>query len=280
MDSFASKITIVTGGASGIGAGLCQELAQRGARVVIADINAEGAEALAGRIHASGGVARSTTCDVTEAGAIQRVVDDTLQREGRIDFMFNNAGIGPSGDFRSFSPTDWQAIVDLNLSAIVLGSAAVYGPMVTQGFGHIINTASLGGLIPAPTMALYSATKFAVVGFSTALRAEARAHGVRVSAACPAFVRTRIRETTRARLGPQAVQPLHDQLAVRIEAADCARAILRGVARNATIITVPGYAGLAWWVYRLAPALFDDVLNPLLARPIRQPARRPSVLPR
>ena len=269
IDQPLRKVAIITGGASGIGRALSQELARRDVAVVVADKDAQAAQALAVHIEEAGGHVKWTAVDVTNAGEAQKLVQDTLKREGRIDFMFNNAGVAPSGDFRDMSLDAWRKIVDVNLNAAIYGSAAVYPAMIRQGAGHIVNTASLAGLIPAPGMALYTATKYAVVGFSTALRAEAGAFGVRVSVACPAFVRTNIRRTTAALLGAEAIDPTHDRLIVRIDPMDCARSILKGVERNKAIIVVPFYAGLAWRLYRLFPALFVNVFNPMIARKAR-----------
>jgi short-subunit dehydrogenase len=280
MDQLWGKVAIITGGASGIGRALSQELARRGAVVVIADIDSRGAECLAERVMTAGGEASWAAVDVTKPDEVQQLVHAALQREGRIDFMFNVAGLGPSGGFQGVSVCAWQKTSDINLNGVVYGCAAVYPEMIRQGFGHIVNTASLAGLIPAPTMAVYSATKYAVVGFSTSLRAEARAFGVNVTVVCPAWVSTNIRPTTRAILGAESVHPLQDQLTDRVSPEECAKGVIQGVLRNRAIVVLPRYAGLAWRLYRLFPSLWDELISPWIARKAWRLAAGASVLSR
>lgn len=273
MTDYANTIAIVTGAASGIGLALSEALNRRGAVVVMADLNAAGLEAAAARLAGAGARLHLAPGDVAAPGAAERLITDTLARAGRLDWLFNNAGLGPSGDLRAFTMTDWRALAAVNLDAVVAACLAAYPHLVRQGAGHIINTASLSGLIPTPGMALYTATKHAVVGFSLALRAEARAYGVRVSAACPAFVRTNLRATTRARLGPLAVHPHPDDAHIhRLAPEACARAILRGVARNQALILTPWPAAVGWRLYQLWPGLFERLIFPrLLPEPKQGP---------
>jgi NAD(P)-dependent dehydrogenase (short-subunit alcohol dehydrogenase family) len=188
MTRFSGATAIVTGGASGIGRALSEALARRGAPVVVADRNADGAAEVARAIVAAGGSARSEALDVTDAAAVERLVDETAREHGRVDLMFNNAGIAIIGEETDVSLDDWRKVVDVNLWGVVHGIRAAYPRMVRQGSGHIVNTASLAGLSPAPFEISYTATKYAVVGLSRALRAEAAAHGVKVSVVCPGFI--------------------------------------------------------------------------------------------
>ena len=171
MDIFADKVAIVTGGASGIGQALGAALVQRGARVVLADVNGEGAQAAARALVPRGAVT-SATLDVTDAVSVERVVNEAVGAHGRLDYLFNNAGIAIMGDARHMTLADWTRIVDVNLRGVVHGVVAAYPIMIRQGFGHIVNTASLAGLIPTPGAAAYATTKHALVGLSTALRGE------------------------------------------------------------------------------------------------------------
>lgn len=270
MTTFNNTLAIVTGAASGIGLALSEALAHKGVEVVMADINRAEVEAAALRLRASGVRVQWVQCNVAEPGAAEQLVETIIAQTGRIDWLFNNAGVGPSGDVREFSPADWRAITAVNLDAVVTTSMAAYAHMVRRGTGHIINTASLGGLIPTPAMALYTATKHAVVGFSLALRAEARAHGVRVSVACPAFVRTHLRTTTRNLLGSHTVHPYRDAWISRMEPLPCARAILRGVEQNRALILIPWQAAVIWRLYQLWPELFEHIIFPwVLAQPPR-----------
>ena len=128
---------------------------------------------------------RAERVDVTDAVAVQRLVDGTVAREGRLDLLFNNAGIAVFADARDTSLEDWNRLIDVNLRGVVHGVAAAYPLMVRQGSGHIVNTASAAGLLPSPANIAYAATKHAVVGLSLTLRAEAVHHGVGVSVICP-----------------------------------------------------------------------------------------------
>lgn len=249
---FRNKVAVVTGGASGIGRALGERLAGAGAAVVLADKNGSLAAEVAEAIAAAGGTAQAATVDVTRADAVKALVDETAQRYGRLDYMFNNAGIAVIGEARDATLDDWQAIVDVNIRGVIHGVVAAYPLMIRQGSGHIVNTASLAGLIPAPGFVAYSMSKHAVVGLSTSLRAEAEAHGVRVSAVCPGFIDTPIVDN--ARYVNVDRERLIDNVPVKFYSADaCARDILRGVADNEPIVVVTGHAKMLSRVWRYAP---------------------------
>lgn len=194
MSAFADKVAIVTGGASGIGRALGQELAQRGARVVLADINGQSAQATADAMTSAGGRARAAAVDVRDADAVQRLVTETAATYGRLDYMFNNAGVALAGKTRDMTLADWNRLIDVNLRGVVHGVVAAYPVMIAQGFGHIVNTASAAGITPTPGLTGYATTKHAVVGLSTSLRGEAARHGVRVSVVCPGLIDTPIKD--------------------------------------------------------------------------------------
>lgn len=254
--SLDHRVAIVTGGASGIGRALCEELARRGALVVAADIHAAGAQAVASAITASGGHAIAAPLDVTRAQDVQRLVEDTVQTHGRLDFMFNNAGIGVGGEVRDLSLDHWRKCIDINLWGVIYGTTAAYAAMLRQGSGHVVNTASAAGLVGEPGLAPYSVTKSAVVALSTALRAEAEAFGVKVSVVCPGFVDTAIYENA---IGVKIDKDeFLSKLPVRlVSAATAARAIIRGVERNEAIIVFPFYIRLLWWLTRINPGALD-----------------------
>jgi len=183
---------IVTGGASGIGKALSQELARRGCEVVLADIQIDEAKHAATEIRAWGGKAKAIMLNVTDFPSVKKAVQETYTLTGRLDYIFNNAGIVIGGTADNFSIEDWNKIIDINFRGVVNGIQAAYPLMIAQGFGHIVSTASMAGLIPNPLNAAYAATKHAVVGLSQSLRIEAAYLGVRVSVICPGVVRTPI----------------------------------------------------------------------------------------
>lgn len=260
MDYFKNQVAIVTGGASGIGRTISEELGGRGADVIVADINLEGAQQVASAIEQSGGRAQAVYTDVSRADDVQSLVDKTSAEHGRLDFMFNNAGIAVGGEARDFNLDHWRRIIDINLMGVIYGTNAAYKVMVRQGSGHIVNTASLAGLIPSPTMAPYSTTKFAVVGLSTSLRAEAKALGVRVSAVCPGFIQTGIYDA--ATLVKGSKEDMLKRIPFKIISAEtAAKKILRGVERNRAVIVFPFYARLFWRLSRIHSRLLAPLAN-------------------
>ncbi|MEQ8659449.1 MAG: SDR family oxidoreductase, partial [Gammaproteobacteria bacterium] len=168
------EVAIITGGAAGIGLALGSALAARGATVVLADIDGAAAQAAATRL---GARVSAATLDVTDAAAVAALVADTVRAHGRVDLMVNNAGIAISGEARDIEIAHWRRVVEVNLMGVIHGCDAAYKQMVAQGHGHIVNIASLAGLVPFPTNASYCATKHAVVGLSQSLRAEGEALG-------------------------------------------------------------------------------------------------------
>ncbi len=258
MDIFRDKTAIVTGGASGIGKGLSEELAKNGTRVVVADLNGEEAGNVAASLNESGAQAEAVTLDVTNEEDVRGLIEETAAKSGKLDYIFNNAGIGIGGEVRDMDLDHWKRIVDVNQWGVVYGTLAAYNVMVKQGSGHIVNTASAAGLVPSPLLTAYSMTKHAVVGLSTGLRAEGAALGVKVSVVCPGFIDTPIFDSTEyvntsKEIGMSVVPPGLKAMS----AADCARAALRGVARNRGIIPVQAPAYILWWLNRMSPRFMD-----------------------
>jgi len=260
MKKMAGKVAFITGGASGIGRALGEELAVRGVDVVLADRQADLAEEVATAIRQAGGTATACELDVRDLAQFQRVVDETVDRTGRIDYLFNNAGIGVGGDMANYQMQDWDDVIDVNLRGVVHGVHAVYPVMRAQGSGHMIHTASMAGLLPTAGAGSYTATKHAVVGLSKALRIEAKEHGVRVSALCPGVIRTPIMnagEFGRTNLtaeGEQKMMELWEQLRP-MDPRSFARKTLRQVDRNVPTIIVPAWWKLFWFIERLSPRL-------------------------
>ncbi len=250
MSTFRDRTAIVTGGASGIGRALCEALGKHGAVVVVADRDAARAEAVAQGVRSSGGRAQGRALDVRDAAAFRKLVEDTAAEHGRLDYLFNNAGIVIGGDERDVSLEDWNEVLDVDLHGVVHGVRPAYALMVKQGHGHIVNTASVAGLIPAPGEISYTAAKYGVVGLSHALRAEGARLGVKVSVVCPGFIETPILDSPvrgadsdkLRKLIPKAMPP--DR---------CARVILDGVAKNRATIVVTAHARALWYIARVSP---------------------------
>ena len=255
MNRFKDKVAIVTGGASGIGRELCRQLGGHGAVVIAADINRQGAEQVASSICDSGGQASAAPLDVTDAEQTKILIRDTAAELGRLDYMFNNAGIAIGGEARDMDWEHWRRLLDINLMGVVYGSRAAYSLMVEQGFGHIVNTASGAGLFPVPNSTPYVTSKFGVVGLSRSLRAEGADLGVKVSVVCPAMVDTPIFEaSTFPNMNKKEfLASLPKFLMNDVQGA--VRVILRGVSRNKGIIIDSWQGRLMWRVYRFMPAL-------------------------
>ena len=191
LRTFDGGVAIVTGAASGIGRAISEALAQRGCQVVLADIEFDDAEAAAAQIREKGGRASARHLDVCDFAAVSELVTETMEKLGRIDYIFNNAGIVVAGEVANYTIDAWQRVIAVNLGGVVNGVQAAYPAMIRQGFGHIVNTASMAGLVISAGVG-YTATKYAVVGLSRALRIEAEVRGVRVSVICPGVIRTPI----------------------------------------------------------------------------------------
>jgi NAD(P)-dependent dehydrogenase (short-subunit alcohol dehydrogenase family) len=258
---FKDATAIVTGGASGIGRALACELGRRGCEVVLADMQIEMAQDVAAQIQSSGGRAKAVEVDVTDFPALERLVRETAVSSGRLDYIFNNAGIAIGGTANHYSIEDWNKIIDINLRGVVNGIQAAYKIMIEQGFGHIVNTASMAGLMPNPAGVAYAATKHAVVGLSKSLRVEVKAAqlGIRVSVICPGVIRTPILEG--GKYGKILMDISDEKLRNMWEEFKpmppdiFARKVLNAIAKNKAIIIEPWQWRLIWWLNRLSPSL-------------------------
>lgn len=193
-----NKVAIVTGGASGIGRAICEELAGEHIYIVVVDLDESGGEETVRKIEEKGAGGRFINLNVTDAYQVEGLIESVHEEFGRLDYMFNNAGIAMYGELYHMSLEQWNRIISVNLWGVIHGTQAAYRLMKKQGFGYIANTASATGLGPSPTSAAYATTKHAVVGLTTSLHYEAEAFGVKVSALCPAFVNTPIHVTGEA----------------------------------------------------------------------------------
>lgn len=189
METLQGKTAFITGAASGIGRALAKALAARGAMVCVSDIDGTGAQRVAAEC---GNGATWLTLDVCDAAAVRTAITQFARKCGRLDYLFNNAGIGMGGETHEIPLEAWHRVVDINIWGVVHGVQAAYPLMREQGFGHIVNTASMAGLGPAPLLTPYALTKHAVVGLSASLRVEAAPFGVRVSVLCPGVIETPI----------------------------------------------------------------------------------------
>jgi NAD(P)-dependent dehydrogenase (short-subunit alcohol dehydrogenase family) len=264
VNPFEGKTAIVTGGASGIGQALCRELAQRGtAVIVIGDIDIDKARQVADSINDNRCLCQAVRVDVARQADIVKLIDNVVAEHGSLDYMFNNAGITICGEVRDMEQEHWQHMIDVNLWGVINGATAAYRVMLEQGSGHIINVASLDGLMPMPMATPYTTAKHAVVGMSTALRLEAEKLGVKVSVVCPGAVKTGVLDAA-IYVGVNRIGAISEitsgfQL---MKPDKCAQAILNGVKRNRGIILDGAFHNrLFWWMHRFTPGLFNRLMK-------------------
>ncbi len=273
-DRFTGRSAIVTGAGSGIGAALSRALVAAGAEVVCADLDLDAARRTAGAV-AGPGTARAVGLDVTSAADMAALVSEVAADHGTLDLMFNNAGISIGGETQELTLDHWDAIIDVNIRGVVHGVHAAYPVMVAQRSGHLVNTASMGGLMAAGLLTSYVMTKHAVVGLSLALRSEAAAFGVGVTAVCPSAVDTPI-------LDKGAVGRFHGRdyflkgQGVRhpLDPDVLAGQVLEAVAADRPLLVTPRTARIAWRIGRLSPSFVASSSIRFVAKQRRLQAKR------
>lgn len=251
----AGEVAIITGGAQGIGLAIAEQLAERELELALFDVQAEKLAESAETLRKRGARVRTSVVDVRDAPALEREVRAVASAAGRLDYMFNNAGIAIAGRVEAMSLEDWDRLIDVNVRGVVHGVQAAYPIMRAQRRGHLVNTASVAGLMPCPSLVAYSATKHAVVGLSYGLRAEAAPHGVKVTAVCPGFIDTDLVHHSEVR-GMDRVRAMSGLPKLTSPEA-CARAALRGVRKNLPIVVVTGHGRLLSGLQRVSPDLMQ-----------------------
>jgi NAD(P)-dependent dehydrogenase (short-subunit alcohol dehydrogenase family) len=191
--AFDDAVVVITGAASGIGWATAQAFYERGARVCLVDIDPRVFSAAA----ELGPRAQSYQVDVTDGAAVYALADEIVDRFGRVDVLHNNAGVCISKPIAQTTLADWKWVLDINLWGVIHGISAFVPILLRQGHGHIVNTASLAGLMPFPLVVAYCASKYAVVGLSEALATELAPAGIGVTVECPGMVATQLFENAR-----------------------------------------------------------------------------------
>jgi NAD(P)-dependent dehydrogenase (short-subunit alcohol dehydrogenase family) len=208
---FKGKVALVTGGGGGIGRSTALAFAQRGAKVVIVDLEQPQGETSAELVRQRGGDARFVRADVTKSGDVQNYVKAPLEASGAIDCFFNNAGIeGKVAPTQEYDEAVFDAVISVNLKGVFLGLRYVLPVMLKQGRGAVVNTASVAGLFGGPGMAPYVASKHGVLGLTKVASADVARLGVRVNAVCPGPVETRMMRSLESQRNPADPRAVHD----------------------------------------------------------------------
>ncbi len=207
VETLTGRVAVVTGGASGIGRALCLAFAREGMRVVVADVDEAGmAETVAG-VAALGARGLAVRTDVSRLAEVHAVAERGWAEFGAVHVLCNNAGVGVSGGLETATHRDWEWVMGVNLWGVIHGMEAFVPRMIAQrAGGHIVNTASMAGLIASQGLGVYNTTKYAVVGLSETLAKDLRPHGIGVSVLCPMGVTTSILDSARNR-PPHLVDP-------------------------------------------------------------------------
>ena len=257
---------LITGGSSGLGRALAEEAGARGYRVAIADIHETRGEELCALLREQEVENMFIACDVRREADLRRAVDRILHRWQQLDVMVNNAGIAGAGLFETIPSSEWDRLLDTNLMGVVRGCRAALRPMKQRGQGHIVNIASMAGLVPPPGMSHYNVAKAGVVSLSESLRAELAPLGLHVTVVCPSFFRTNLSESLRA---PDPVTTARfERLLERsdITAEEIAKMTLDAVEKKKFLALPHPEARRAWRMKRWFPERFYRAMEGLGAK--------------
>jgi len=247
MKEVSGKVAFVTGGGSGIGLGMAKVFAAAGMKVVIADVRQDHLDTAMSHLKSAGSKVHAIALDVTDRGAMERAAEETVRVFGKIHLLCNNAGVSIFGPMDQATYEDWDWVMRVNVNGVINGLQSFVPRIKAHGEGgHVVNTASMAGVIVGPGMGIYSASKFAVFGLTTSLRYDLAPHHIGVSVLCPGFVRSNIHEAVLSR--PKSLEhsgyPMTDEdikrldgvLSVGMDPVQVAERVLRGVRHNELFI--------------------------------------------
>jgi NADP-dependent 3-hydroxy acid dehydrogenase YdfG len=270
MRGFAGKVAVVTGAGSGIGQALAVELGRCGAIVAISDIDSDGLAATEDRLRGIGATVRADRLNVVDRQSFASYADDVNDQFGKVNQIYNNAGVAFFGDVSVTHFKEMEALMDVDFWGVVNGTKVFLPHLIASGDGHVINISSIFGMLSVPGGAAYNSAKFAVRGFTEALRQEMRLarHPVAVTAVHPGGVRTAIgrNATVADGLDPAMVVRLFDGKLARTTPERAAQVILDGVRRKKARVLVGTDAKVLDLFVRVAGSAYQDLLVRLAGR--------------
>jgi NAD(P)-dependent dehydrogenase (short-subunit alcohol dehydrogenase family) len=256
QSSFENMTALVTGGGRGLGRHLCLQLAERGAHVVVTDINEITAAQTVEIISSAGGSAEARVFDVSDQSQCESCVKDVLSARGQIDILIANAGINAVGEFGDVPIESWRRVMETNFFGQFYMAQAVYAHMRKRRQGRIVFISSIAGLVFQPLTGSYSASKHAIFGLACSMFPDAAVHGIRVHVACPGY----IDETGMFNSAEyyhydssNAYSLVRRMVPGFTRPGPAARAIINAVLRNRFLIVFPAHARLYWFLFRLMP---------------------------
>ena len=270
MEGFAGKVAVVTGAGSGIGQALAIELARSGASVAISDVDTEGLAATEAQLKAIGAPVKADRLDVTEREAFELYADAVKAHFGKVNQIYNNAGIAFAGDIEVSQFKDIEKVMDVDFWGVVNGTKVFLPHLVESGDGHVINISSVFGLFSVPGQAAYNAAKFAVRGFTEALRQEmtAAGHPVKVTTVHPGGIKTDIARnmTTVEGLDKDELARTFNKKLASTSPEKAARIILDGVRKNRARVLVGPDAKALDLIVRITGSGYQRLFSTVMSR--------------
>jgi NADP-dependent 3-hydroxy acid dehydrogenase YdfG len=270
MEGFAGKVAVVTGAGSGIGQALAIELARSGAKLAISDVDTEGLAQTAERLKAIGAPVKSDRLDVTEREAFLAYADEVKEHFGKVNQIYNNAGIAFAGDIEISQFKDIERVMDVDFWGVVNGTKAFLPHLIASGDGHVVNVSSIFGLFSVPGQSAYNSAKFAVRGFTEALRQEMAlaGHPVKVTAVLPGGIKTAIARNATAAEGIDAAElaEFFDKRLASTSPQRAARIILEAVRKNKARVLVGPDAKVLDLVVRFTGSGYQRLFSAVLGR--------------
>jgi NADP-dependent 3-hydroxy acid dehydrogenase YdfG len=270
VGKFAGKVAVVTGAGSGMGEELAVQLGRAGASVAISDVDLEGLAVTEARLKAIGANVKADRLDVAERESFLAYADGVQKHFGKVNQIYNNAGIGFGGDIEVMSFKDIERVMDVDYWGVVNGTKAFLPHLIASGDGHVVNTSSIFGLFAMPGCGAYNSAKFAVRGFTEALRMEMKlaGHPVKVTSVHPGGVKTAIARKSEAVEGVDvaSLAELFDTKLTHTSSAKAAETILDGVGKGKAKVLVGPDARIADIVIRASGSRYQGVLSALAGR--------------